>query len=180
MRNLLSILFLLLCTTSAFAQQFTRQDTLRGSITPERTWWDLTYYHLSVQVNPADSTIKGINTIQYKVLQPNQVMQIDMQQPMAIEKVMQDGKPLQFKRDGNAYFVQLAANQQVGAVKKVDVYFGGKPTVSTNPPWTGGITWKKDKNGNPFIANSNQGSGASMWWPCKDHMYDEPDSMLIS
>jgi aminopeptidase N len=176
------VCLILLCSFSGFAQNrtFTRQDTLRGSITPERAWWDLTYYHLSVQVNPADSTIKGMNTIQYKVLDPKQVMQIDMQQPMAIEKVMQDGKPLQFKRDGNAYFVQLAANQKPGSVKQVDVYFGGKPTVSTNPPWSGGITWKKDSKGNPFIANSNQGSGASMWWPCKDHMYDEPDSMLIS
>jgi aminopeptidase N len=173
---------LLLCTFGAFAQKptFTHQDTLRGSITPERAWWDLTYYHLSVQVNPGDSTIKGMNTIQYKVLEPKQVMQVDMQQPMAIEKVLQDGKPLTFKREGNAYFVQLTANQQKGAVKSVDVYFGGKPTVSTNPPWSGGITWKKDKNGNPFVANSNQGDGASMWWPCKDHMYDEPDSMLIS
>ncbi|WP_162426678.1 M1 family metallopeptidase [Pontibacter pudoricolor] len=170
------------CGLSAFAQNrtFTRQDTLRGSITPERAWWDLTYYHLSVQVNPADSTIKGMNTIQYKVLEPKQVMQIDMQQPMTINKVIQDGKSLTFKRDGNAYFVQLAADQKPGSVNKVDVYFGGKPTVSTNPPWTGGITWKKDSKGNPFIANSNQGSGASMWWPCKDHMYDEPDSMLIS
>ncbi|MBJ6118167.1 M1 family metallopeptidase [Pontibacter sp. BT310] len=172
----------LLCSFSGFAQNrtFTRQDTLRGSITPGRAWWDLTYYHLSVQVNPADSTIQGMNTIQYKVLEPKQVMQIDMQQPMAIEKVVQDGKSLQFKRDGNTYFVQLAANQKPGSVKQVDVYFGGKPTVSTNPPWSGGITWKKDSKGNPFIANSNQGSGASMWWPCKDHMYDEPDSMLIS
>jgi aminopeptidase N len=176
------VCLILLCSFSSFAQNrtFTRQDTLRGSITPERAWWDLAYYHLSVQVNPADSTIKGMNTIQYKVLEPKQVMQIDMQQPMAIEKVVQDGKPLQFKRDGNAYFVQLTANQKPGSVKQVDVYFGGKPTVSTNPPWSGGITWKKDSKGNPFIANSNQGSGASMWWPCKDHMYDEPDSMLIS
>ena len=32
----------------------------------------------------------------------------------------------------------------------------------------------------PFIASTCQGDGASLWWPCKDHMYDEPDSMLIS
>ena len=29
-----------------------RQDTLRGSITPERAWWDLTYYHLDIKVEP--------------------------------------------------------------------------------------------------------------------------------
>ena len=43
---------------------FTHQDTLRGSITPERDWWDLTYYHLDIKVNPENKTIKGKNTIQ--------------------------------------------------------------------------------------------------------------------
>lgn len=159
---------------------FTRQDTLRGSITPERAWWDLTYYHLDIAVNPADSTIRGVNTIQYKVLEPQQRMQIDLQAPMQMEKVLQDGKELQLQQDGNAYFVQITEPQQPGSVKQVEVYYGGKPQVSENPPWSGGITWQQDANGKPFVANSNQGDGASLWWPCKDHMYDEPDSMLIS
>ncbi|MFD2999394.1 M1 family metallopeptidase [Pontibacter toksunensis] len=163
----------------AQSPEFTRQDTLRGSITPERAWWDLTYYHLNVQVNPNDSTIRGVNTIQYKVLEPQQRMQIDLQPPMRIEKVVQNGKELPLQRDGNAYFVQLA-EQQPGSIKSVDVHFGGKPQVSENPPWSGGITWQYDSNGRPFVANSNQGDGASLWWPVKDHMYDEPDSMLIS
>jgi aminopeptidase N len=169
-------------TQALYAQtpEFTRQDTLRGSITPERAWWDLTYYHLNIQVNPADSTIRGVNTIQYKVLEPQQRMQVDLQAPMRMEKVMQNGKALQVQQDGNAYFVQLAEPQQPGAVNKVEVYYGGKPQVSENPPWSGGITWKFDASGKPFVANSNQGDGASLWWPCKDHMYDEPDSMLIS
>ena len=52
--------------------------------------------------------------------------------------------------------------------------------MALRPPWDGGITWQKDENGLPFIASSCQGIGASIWWPCKDHMYDEVDSMLIS
>ncbi|WP_299700322.1 M1 family metallopeptidase [uncultured Pontibacter sp.] len=165
---------------SAQAQNFTRQDTLRGSITPERAWWDLTYYHLDIKVNPADSSIHGSNTIRYKVLEPYQIMQIDLQPPMRMEKVLQNGKPLHVRQEGNAYFVQLVEAQQVGAENQVEVFYGGKPKVSPNPPWSGGITWKRDSNGNPFVASSNQGAGASLWWPCKDHMYDEPDSMLMS
>ena len=179
----LAIALLSLGTIEAQAQQtptFTRQDTLRGSITPERAWWDLNYYHLNIKVNPADSTIHGVNTIQYTVLEPYQVMQIDLQPPMRMEKVVQNGKQLEVRQEGNAYFVKLTEQQKPGAVNKVDVYYGGKPQVSTNPPWSGGLTWKRDNNGKPFIANSNQGDGASLWWPCKDHMYDEPDSMLIS
>ena len=74
----------------------------------------------------------------------------------------------------------MPANRRQGKIYSVVLTYGGKPKVSTRPPWVGGITWKKDKNGLPFIASSCQGDGASLWWPCKDHMYDEPDSMLIS
>lgn len=173
-----------LCSLETQAQQktptFTRQDTLRGTITPERAWWDLTYYHLDISVNPADSSIHGKNTIRYKVLDPYQIMQIDLQPPMRMERVMQNGKQLNVRQEGNAYFVQLIDAQKKGAQNEVEVYYGGKPKVSKNPPWSGGITWKRDAQGKPFIASSNQGDGASLWWPCKDHMYDEPDSMLIS
>ncbi|MGL3000477.1 M1 family metallopeptidase [Flavobacterium sp. RSSB_23] len=160
---------------------FTRQDTLRGSITKERAWWDLKHYHLAIKVNPADRTISGSNTIRYQVLQENSVLQIDLQNPMAITNVTQDGKPLTYKREGNVYFITLTAPQKVGTTKEIVVFYSGKPKVAVNPPWDGGITWKKDKNGNPFIASSCQGLGASVWWPCKDHMYDEvEEGMRIS
>ncbi|MDI5950995.1 M1 family metallopeptidase [Flavobacterium yafengii] len=161
-------------------QKFTRQDTLRGSITKERAWWDVKYYHLNIKVNPADSTITGSNTIKYQVVQEYNSMQIDLQNPMEINKVIQDGKVLKYKREGNSFFIELITPQTKGALKEITIFYGGKPKVAVNPPWDGGITWKKDSNGNPFIASSCQGLGASVWWPNKDHMYDEVDTMLIS
>lgn len=161
-------------------ETFTKQDTLRGSITKERAWWDVKNYHLDIKVNLADSTISGSNTIKYQVVQEYNTMQIDLQNPMQIYKVIQDGKSLKFGRDGNAFFVELIAPQIKGAVKDLIVFYGGKSKVAVNPPWDGGITWKKDNNGNPFIASSCQGLGASVWWPNKDHMYDEVENMLIS
>lgn len=175
-------LLLSLCTISTHAQVpiFSHQDTLRGSVTKERQWWDLTFYHLDVEVNPADSSIKGVNTIQYRVLEQHQIMQVDLQPPMNIEKVVQNGIPLQFNREGNAYFIRLADHQNAGAINTIDVFYSGKPKVSEKPPWRGGLIWQKDIHGNPFVATACQGDGASLWWPCKDHLYDEPDSMLIS
>ena len=160
--------------------KFTHQDTLRGTITKERIWWDLSYYHLDVSVNPADSSLKGQNTIRYKVLTPSQIMQIDLQQPMNIDKVTQDDKPLSFMRDGNAYFIALTAKQTAGDFNKIIVDYSGKPVVSKMPPWSGGLSWKQDANQNPLIVTTCEGDGASLWWPCKDHQYDEPDSMLIT
>jgi len=159
---------------------FTRQDTLRGSITPEREWWDLTYYHLDIKVNPEDKTIAGKNTIQYTVLKPNQVLQIDLQEPLVLTKVTQNNKELEIKHDGNAHFVTLKDQQNIGETNSVIAYYEGKPREAVRAPWDGGISWKKDNNGNHFIASSCQGLGASVWWPNKDHMYDEVDSMDIS
>ena len=159
---------------------FTRQDTLRGSITPERAWWDITYYHLDIAVNPADSTINGSNTVTYRVVKPAGLMQIDLQEPLILTKAVQNNIDLNFTRERNVYWIKLAEEQEPGKVYSVILTYGGKPKVSIKPPWSGGITWKKDKNGLPFVASSCQGDGASLWWPCKDHMYDEPDSMLIS
>ena len=158
---------------------FTKQDTLRGSITPEREWWDLTYYHLDIEVKPNEKFISGKNTIQYKVLKPNQVMQIDLQEPMEITKVLQDGKPCTIRRDGNVFYIMLE-EQNIGDINSIEVYYKGYPREAKRAPWDGGFSWKKDKNGKHFIATSCQGLGASAWWPNKDHMYDEVDSMLIS
>ena len=159
---------------------FTRQDSLRGSITKERSWWDLKQYRLDIKVNPLDSTITGFNVIKYKVLQEYNVMQIDLQNPLAISKIIQDGIELKYNREGNVYFVNLKSSQKTGVTNELTVFYGGKPKVAVNPPWDGGISWKKDSNGKPFIASSCQGLGASVWWPNKDHMYDEVEDMYIS
>ena len=159
---------------------FTRQDSIRGSITPEREWWDLTYYHLDIKVDPDNKFISGKNTIQYKVLKENSVMQIDLQPPMTLLKATQNGKELKIKHDGNAHFISLTDSQNVDDINDIIVYYEGHPREAVRAPWDGGISWKKDKNENHFIASSCQGLGASVWWPCKDHMYDEVDSMKIS
>jgi aminopeptidase N len=159
---------------------FTRQDTLRGSITPERAWWDLTYYHLDIIVKPSDSTIYGTNTVTYRVINPASIMQIDLQEPLNLTGAMQNNKPLSYSREGNVYWIELSEKQEPGKIYSVLLSYGGRPRISKRPPWDGGITWKKDSRGLPFVASACQGDGASLWWPCKDHMYDEPDSMLIS
>lgn len=177
-KNYSTLLLIFLVSFSGFAQQpnFSKQDTLRGSITPERIWWDLLHYDLDFNVNPSAKSLEGNNTIRYKVLSENQLMQIDLQPPMEITSVVQNNKNLDFKRDGNVFYITLKEKQQVGATNEISIDFKGVPKISNNPPWDDGLTWKKDEKGNDFIATSCQGGGASIWWPCKDHMYDEPDN----
>ena len=159
---------------------YTHQDRLRGSITKERIWWDLNRYHLDIVVDPEERTISGSNTISYTVLNPYSEMQIDLQSPLKLVSAEQDGFDLQIRKDGNAHFIKLNKSQIKGAKNEIKVYYEGKPRKAVRAPWDGGISWEKDDNGNHFIASSCQGLGASVWWPNKDHMYDEAESMLIS
>ncbi len=175
----LALLFPLL--SPAQNQRFTLDDTLRGSITPERVWWDLKFYKLDVRVDPEARSIAGSNEVHYEVLQPAQVLQIDLQPPLKIERVEQDGQALDVQQAGrNAYFIQLKKTQKPGAREALTVWYSGKPRTARHAPWDGGFSWAKDETGKPFVATSCQGLGASVWWPCKDHMYDEPDSQAIS
>ncbi|MDO8972167.1 MAG: M1 family metallopeptidase, partial [Saprospiraceae bacterium] len=80
----------------------------------------------------------------------------------------------------NAYFIELQKDQEKGSQQALTVWYSGIPRAARNAPWDGGFSWKTDENGHPFIATSCQGLGASVWWPCKDHAYDEPDSQAIS
>ena len=162
------------------APVFTRADTIRGSNTPQRAWWDAAFYDLHVKVNPADSTISGSNAISYRVLRQGREMQIDLQMPLVVDSIVQDGLELGARRDGNAFLVALVSPQRVGARKTISVYYHGRPIVATNAPWDGGFVWARDSLARPWIVTAVEGLGASAWWPNKDIYSDEPDSQRVS
>ncbi|WP_224490874.1 M1 family metallopeptidase [Robertkochia flava] len=184
MKNICYLLLILPLLTQAQLfkeeQQFTRQDTLRGSITPEREWWDLNYYHLDIEVLPEEKMITGSNLIAFTALKPGRVLQVDLQEPMKIDRVEQEGKALKVESEGNAHFIHLEKVADSGSIQEIRVFYSGHPKEAVRAPWDGGLSWKEDRNDEDFIATSCQGLGASVWWPNKDHMYDEADSMKIS
>ena len=178
----------LLTTNSASAELFPKraiddhqQNIFRGTITPERAWWDLTHYNLDIAVDPESKSIAGTNTMKYKVLSESKRLQIELQPPMQLTKVEQSGKVLSVEQLGYSYFIKLEAEQEIGQEYQLTMHFSGIPHEALRAPWDGGITWAKDDNGKDFIASTCQGLGASIWWPNKDHAYDEPNNgALIS
>lgn len=161
-----------------YAQKMaSRADSLRGSITPERAWWDLKHYDLTVNIDPVNKSIKGSNKITYEVLADASVLQIDLQEPLQITSITQGGERLTFRREGAVHWVNLIKKQEVGKVEEIRIQYEGIPKEAIRPPWDGGITWQKDSKGLPFVASSNQGIGSSIWWPLKDHPADEVDSL---
>lgn len=178
----ISLIFLsLIFSFSAVSQEFTYSDSLRGNLSELRLCYDVFYYDLNVTVDDHQlKLINSSNTIHAIAISSFQKIQIDLFESLKIHSIEFEEKILEFERIHNAVFVNFPRVINVNEKINFKVMYSGKPRVAVNPPWDGGFSWEKDKNGNSWIGVSCQGLGASSWWPCKDHQSDEPDSMNIT
>jgi aminopeptidase N len=187
MRILIWILFLLGIVISAKAQtrnkKFTLADTMRGSITANRAWWNVLHYDIDIAPNISEKTLVANVSITFKIFEKNDIaskkMQVDLQEPLQIDSafITNENKgiinKLQFKRDGNFYLISgFETLQDTNIIK---IYYSGVPHAANRAPWDGGISWKTDVDNNPLVSVSCQGLGASVWYACKDHQSDEPE-----
>ena len=152
------------------------QETIPGNMAPEIVWWNVLHYAIDLTPDYKTRSIKGNNRIEFRTLQSGKVMQIDLQQPMVITKIVWLNKQLLFLRKGNAYYVNFPRTLNKNQTETLTVYFEGTPAIAKNPPFDNGWIWKEDKKGRPWISVACEGSGASIWLPCKDVLYDEPDN----
>ncbi|WP_447642536.1 MULTISPECIES: M1 family metallopeptidase [Chitinophagaceae] len=159
---------------------FSHADTLRGSITPERIWWDVQRYDLTIKPNYQDKYTDGSNLISYKVSakQTTRKMQIDLQPPLSIDSAILDSVQkvtIQHNTtDANVWYIYMP-QQAISSSHTVRIFFSGNPHIAIRPPWDGGWTFAQDSLGRPWMTVCCQGLGASVWYPCKDHQSDEPD-----
>ena len=165
-----------------YVPKSSRADSLRGAIdSPGRRWWDVTFYDLNVSISPTDSSIAGYNAITYRVLQPATEMQVDLMEPLQVDSMVDgDGRAIRYRREGDVYFATLPSRARVGDVGTITVHYRGRPRIARNPPWEGGFTWARDSLGRPWVVTTDQGMGASVWWPNKDTQADEPDSQRVA
>lgn len=159
---------------------FTRADSLRGTLNEFRKVYDVSFYDLDITVNPNQRYISGSNTIYYTATSDFRRIQIDLFANMVIDSIVFEHQILNYKREGDAVFIDFPSFQRKGTKGHIQIYYGGRPIVAERPPWDGGFVWEKDDNGNDWIAVACEGIGASLWWPNKDHLSDEPDSMKIT
>ena len=157
------------------AQEFTRRDSLQGGLRPERTCFDVLRYDLNLTIEPEYKTVKGYNEITFKVIEKTQKIQLDLFENMVVDSIIFNEKKLQYKREFDAIFINFPSILPLNTEQKVRFYYSGNPLVAKRAPWDGGFVWKKDSNGNDFVGVAVQGTGASLWYPVKDHQTDEPD-----
>jgi aminopeptidase N len=161
-------------------EKYTHADTIRGAISPFRGCYDINYYHLDVKFNIDQKAISGSNQFKFTATQDFIKLQFDLFANLNVDKVLYKGKNLSYTRDANAVFITFPQTISKGSKDEFTVYYSGKPTIAINAPWDGGLVFKKDSLGKPWVATACEGIGASIWWPNKDHLSDEVDSMMIS
>lgn len=160
------------------AGKFTMADTLRGKLSYFRSCYDVLMYDLDVKVDIDRKFISGSNTIKFAVMNDFKKLQIDLFANMQIDKIEYNDRELKYVRDYNAVFVEFPDTLRRGAIQSFKVYYSGNPQPAKHAPWDGGFSWSRDGS-TPFVGVSCQGTGASLWWPCKDHQSDEPLEMMI-
>ncbi len=151
------------------------KDAKLSDVYKDNMWWDLQKYELSISVDFNKKSVTGSNKIYYTVIRDSKKMKIDLQAPLLITEIRQNNKLLDFKTINNGYLIFLKHPQNIGSVESISIKFSGKPKATKNAPWEGGFTWTRDELGEHFVATSCQSEGASLWWPCKNHLYDEPE-----
>ena len=155
-----------------------RAAMLRGAYGPFRANNDLLYYHLTVRVDPDDKSLKGKNTIRFRMLKDGTRIQIDLQEPLDIDKIVYGSTELKYQRDtGGAVFIDFPQTLHAGQIYSIDFYYSGHPRTTGR---FGGITFKTDPAGHTWINTACEGIGASIWWPNKDQWRDEVENMDIS
>lgn len=160
---------------------FTKQDTLKGSNTSFRNFWDVKKYELSVEPDFDSKSIKGSNRISFEIIKDvtNPVFQIDLLQPMKADKIEASFAIASYKQDGDFIFITTKKKFKKGEKFTIDITYSGNPRIAKNAPWDGGWVFTKDQNGNPWISAADEGIGASLWLPTKDIWSDEPDNGVI-
>ena len=178
-----ALLFAILISGVSQAQMFedpkpTKVDTLKGSNTEFRNFWDVKKYDIVLEPNFEAKSIKGSNKISLTIKKDivNPVFQIDLQSPMKADKITASFPIADKKVDGDFIFISTKKKFKKGEKYTIDIDYSGNPVIAKHAPWDGGWMFTKDKNGNPWMTAADEGIGASIWLPVKDIWSDEPDN----
>jgi aminopeptidase N len=159
---------------------FTTADSLKGYYGPLRQNNNVTFYDLYFKPDAGKKTISGKVSIYFTALTDMEHMQLDLHQEMKINNISMQGQALKYDRQLTSFFVHFDSPVKAGEKKVITIDFAGKPRVARKPPWEGGLVWKKDKNGAAWTGVACENDGAALWWPLKDHIADEPDSVALN
>ena len=157
-----------------------RNNHLIGFLNEYRASYDVTYYDINIDFDIENKSLDGFVKIKAKSLNDIEKLQVDLVKDLNIKKITHKNNELEYSREEDAVLVIFAPIIPKNTLFDFTVHYEGVPQGATNPPWAGGFTWSKDKNDRDWVAVSCEGEGARIWWPNKDHITEEPDSVRMA
>ena len=158
--------------------QTRESDAVLGALDSHRSSWNALFYNLKTRMSDSSGVIYGTQEITFKALESFDSMRIDLQSPMQINWVVFQDRRIPWVR--TKFFFKIPVSTIKDSIYVIKMGFNGKPPKAKYPPWDGGLVNSQDAQGRPWVSIACQGMAGSVWFPCKDHMSDEPDSMQLT
>jgi len=160
--------------------ELTRNNYLMGFLNENRSSYRVSFYDINIDFDIENKSINGYVTIKAESLNDLNKLQVDLAENLNIIKIVHEDKELEFSRELDAVVINFPSLIAKNIMFDFTVFYEGVPQNADNPPWAGGFTWSKDKDGRDWIAVSCEGEGARIWWPNKDHITTEGDSVRMA
>ncbi|MBK7392093.1 MAG: M1 family metallopeptidase [Chloracidobacterium sp.] len=175
MKQIYVLIAILVFSASSFAQRSlgVRPTETGGPLRFEQAVYDVQSYDISLDVDPANKSIKGSTVIKAKIVIPTNVIQLDLDTPYAVATVRESGTDRKYQFKEGKIWIWFPMTKQVGETVTIAVAYSGVPREAPRPPWIGGFMWKKTPSGADWISVALQNDGADLLFPCKDHPSDK-------
>ncbi len=160
--------------------ELTPNNYLIGNLNENRSSYRVSFYDINIDFDIENKSLNGFVKIKAESVKDLDKLQIDLSENLNVEKITYKNKDLSFSRELDAILIDFDSTITKGNMFDFTVFYQGTPQSADNPPWAGGFTWSKDKDGRDWIAVSCEGEGARIWWPNKDHITAEGDSVRMA
>lgn len=156
-----------------------------GPLSPVQASYNVNYYNLDLKINPDTQTINGSLLCQVEIVNSIDTLVLDLDDPFIIDSILikiNEGvySSTSYTFSQGKLNISIGAQVITGNMVTTQVFYHGIPREASNPPWGVGFVWETTTAGNPWLAVVCEDEGADIWWPCKDHPSDEPDSISLS
>lgn len=160
--------------------ELTQNNFLIGYLNENRSSYRVSFYDINIDFDIENKSLNGFVTVKAESIRDLDKLQIDLAENLNIKKITHKNQNLSFSRDFDAVLIDFKSIIKKDTIFEFTVFYEGVPQGADNPPWAGGFTWSKDKDGRDWIAVSCEGEGARIWWPNKDHITAEGDSVRMT
>ncbi len=157
--------------------KFKEKQYFSGSPNALRTAYDITCYDWTVDVQPEKKRIDGTMVIHFRADLAADSIMLDLQGALKVKNITSSSKLKKWQHKADLLYVVFEPKLIPGNMYRIDIEYGGKPASIMG---LGPVFWSKDSNGKSRVSTLTQGIGPHFVMPCKDLLYDEPDSCFIN